>query len=200
LEKIDVNSLIKFWEWFQSISDDLMLNPTRPDLIYQIDNRVSDFNQLDWEIGPWGNDKYYFAISPNLDSSKLEFTREFVKYAPKCPGWFFLPSKPEKSDWKGIWKMVNEKGTEILVDSSHWRYILYKFEDETFDMDIVIDDINGDDNTINLAVDIALTGYLGEEKFMTDIQNVKIVTSFEEEHQDKVSMLKHIKSHIESLT
>ena len=75
-----------------------------------------------------------------------------------------------------------------------------EFEDETFDMDIMIDTIDGDNDTVNMAIDIALTGYLGEEKFMQLIKGIKTVTRFEEEHQNKATLVKYIKEHIESIT
>jgi len=198
VKKIEVNDIVNFWEWFKSISNDLLAYPTRADLVYQIDNRVSRLGHFDWEIGPWTADTYFFAISPGLDIKKFKLTSELVKYAPVCVGWNFLPSKPPKSDWLGIWKMKNELGQEILVDSNNWKYILYKFEDETFDMDIMIDNVEGDENTLNTAVDIGLTGYLGEETFMDLIKNIKIVRSFEEEHQNKATSVKHVKKHLES--
>jgi len=196
---MDIDNRIEFWNWFKTISDDLFLDPTRSDLIQQIDHLINKLGVFDWEIGPWGEHTYYFAISPNLDSDKLYFTREFIEYAPMCSGWFFLSSKPVKNDWKGIWKMQNEFGKDILVDSNNWKYILYEFEDETFDIDIMIDNVDGDDNTANTAIDIALTSYLGEEDYMTLIKNVKIVDFFEEEHQNKATPIKYIKKHIESI-
>lgn len=190
--------LVKFWDWFKSISDDLLLDPTRSDLIYQIDDRVNQLGRFDWEIGPWKDDSFYFAISPNLDVMKLELTRQIIQYAPKCKRWCFLASKPPKNDWHGIWKMKSEIGKSILVNSNNWEYILYEFDNNSFDIDIKIDDI--DDNiNINVAIDIALTGYLGEENYMTLIKNIKVVTSFDEELQSKATQLKYIKKHIESL-
>lgn len=199
MEKINLESINKFWDWFKSVSRDLLDDPTRSDLIYQIDSRINKFGRFDWEIGPWKEETYYLAISPNLDAAKLEFTREFVKKAPKCIGWHFLPSKPPKSDWKGVWKMRNEKGKEILGDSNNWKYILYEFEDETFDMDIMIDAVDGGDNSINIAIEITLTGYLGEETFMQLIKNLEIVSSFDGADQSTGTLIKHIKKHIESI-
>jgi hypothetical protein len=197
LSKIDIDRIIKFWDWFKSVSNDLILNPTRNDLTNHIDNYVSQLGHLDWEIGPWDENLFYFAISPNLDPNKLDLTHQIIEYAPICDGWHFLHSKPPK-DWQGIWKMKNEFGAEIWVNSSKWKYILYAFEDKTFDMDIMIDDINGNDNTINMAIDIALTGFLGEERFMYLIKNISII-SLIEESENKGTSIKHLRKHIESL-
>jgi len=127
----------KFWLWFQLISNDLLLNPTRVDLVEQLDSRVKELGNYDWEIGPTDTSGYYFAISPNLDLEKLKYSMQIVEVSPKCEGWLFLSSKPQKK-WSGVWKMKNELGKEILINSSDWKYVLYKFEDETFDMDILM--------------------------------------------------------------
>jgi hypothetical protein len=196
LEKIDVLLIKRFWDWFNSVSQDLLIDPTRKDLINSLDNYIAQLGRFDWEIGPWENDLSYLAISPNLDLSKLEITHWIIQYAPHCEGWIFFSSKPPR-DWQGIWKMKNETGAEILIDSSEWEYILYEFEDKTFDMDLFVTGINGDDSTINLAIDIALTGYLGEEMFLNRIGNISIEESFSDKQQP--TSLKYIKKHIESL-
>lgn len=199
MNKVDIDKITEFWSWFKSIAADLKRNPTSPNLVSQVNAAIDRLGRFDWEVGPYRDEHYYFAISPNLDLSKLDTTKEFMKYAPVCAGWVFLPSKPVKSDWKGIWKMLNENGKEIFVDSKNWRYILYKFEDETFDMDIIIDDFDGNKNTADTAIDIGLTGYLGEEKFITLIKNIKIVSGTEEQYQNKTTLVKYIKDHVESL-
>ncbi|MGZ3829814.1 MAG: hypothetical protein ACXVAY_12905 [Mucilaginibacter sp.] len=192
--------IVEFWDWFKSISNSLLQNPTNADLVHQIDNKVSEFGVFDWEIGPWEPEIFYFAISPNLNESKLKLTREFIKYAPVCVGWHFLPSKPVKKEWQGIWKMKNQIGSEILIDTHNWKYILYETENRAFYMDIRIDNnIDGGIDTVNTAIEIVLTGYLGEEMFMEFIKNIRIVKSFGED-QDKATLIKHIKKHLESIT
>ncbi|MES2427149.1 MAG: hypothetical protein V4560_09250 [Bacteroidota bacterium] len=197
--ELNIDEVIDFWKWFKSISNELLIDPTNTDLIIQIDERIRTFNDFDWEIGPWKDSIYYLSISPGLIADKLEFTREFVKYAPASSGWHFLSSKPSKIDWKGIWKMSNDTGEEILVDSNNWKYILYHFEDKTFDIDVITDDINGNEDTVSMAIDIALTGYLGEEMYMSLIKNISVVNNFEEEYRGKASLIKYIKKHIEQL-
>jgi hypothetical protein len=199
LKSTDLKSIVDFWNWFKSISENLLHEPTKADLLSQIDSRINKFGRFDWEIGPWKDNTYYFTISPNLDVSKLEFTREFIENAPQCAGWHFLSSKPPKTDWQGKWKMTNEIGKEIWIESSNWEYILYEFEDKTFDMDILINGIDGDSNTVNSAIDIALTGYLGEETFMRLIKYIKVVSSFDEGYSNKASSLQHILKHTESI-
>jgi hypothetical protein len=191
------NKVIRFWEWFKSIADDLLLDPTNSSLISQIDYRVSQLGHFDWEIGPFYEGIFYFAISPNLNIDRLAITRQIVDLSPKCRGWDFLSSKPPKKNWRGIWMMNNDFGKEISINSNNWEYILYQFEDKDFDMDIMIDDIDENLETCYLAIDIALTGYLGEEEYLRLIKNVKIVPEFG--HEYKATKLKYIKNHIENI-
>jgi hypothetical protein len=192
------NRVVEFWRWFESISNELLLNQTRADMIAQVDNQITKLGSFDWEIGPLNKTTSYFAISPNLDYKKLEYTRQIVALAPESEGWHFLPSKPPKQ-WNGIWKMKNEFGQEILVDSGNWEYILDEFDDKTFDIGILIDGVDGDLNTCYLAVDIAMTGYLGEEEFMKLIKNITFLTELDDETTNRLTKLKFIKKHIESI-
>jgi hypothetical protein len=194
---IENKDVIRFWKWFQSIATELFQNPTRADLIGQIDSRIARLGRFDWEVGPFEHGTSFFCVSPNLDISRLEITNHIIALAPICDNWIFLPSKPPKNEWKGLWKMDNNLGREIIIDASNWEYILYQFEDTSFDMDIKVDEIDGSLETYKLAVDIALTGYLGEEVVMRSIPNVTIVDELEDEA--KATKLRFIKKHMEGL-
>jgi hypothetical protein len=189
----------KFWVWFESIASHLLENPTSPHLVNKLDENVHKLGGYDWEIGPWNDGLNYFAISPNLDIQKVAGAKQVIEIAPTCEGWHFLSSKPPKA-WMGIWKMTNETGNEIIVDSNDWKYILYKFDDDTFDIDILINNIKGNVDTQYFAADIALTGYLGEENFMKLIKNVLVVDKFETSNGGKVTLLKYIKDHIDNIS
>jgi hypothetical protein len=196
---ITKDAIQEFWIWFESIASDLLAYPTNKNLIKKIDEHVYRLGRYDWEVGPWNDGLYYFAISPNLDIEKATTARRIIEMAPICKGWHFLSSKPPKA-WTGIWKMTNETGDEILIDSNDWKYVLYRFNDDTFDIDIVIDSIKGNLDTQYLAADIALTGYLGEENFMRLIKNIQIVNEFEVLNKDKATLLKYIKSHMDDIS
>ena len=170
----------------------LLSDPTHQDMINELDDRVGHLGEFDWEIGPWDKDNYFLAISPNLDVEKLQLTKQIIGLAPECSGWHFLPSKPVK-EWDGIWEMQNENGKEISIDTDNWKYILYEFDDGTFDIDILVDNIEGNTDTTNLAIDIALTGYLGEEMFITLIQDIHVVTEFKTESHHRATPIKQIK-------
>lgn len=195
---IDNSAINKFWDWFKSISTELLSNDTYQNLISQLDERVNNLGPISWEIGPWPNGKQFFALSPNLNPEELAFTKHIISLAPPCNGWHFLPSKPPKN-WLGIWNMKNEKGLTIHVDASTWQYVLYQFDDGTFAIDIKASGIDGNEDTRLMAVDIALTGYIGEEDFMASISDIQIVDEFEDAILSKMTSIEHIKAHLESL-
>ncbi|MDN3579658.1 hypothetical protein [Mucilaginibacter flavus] len=192
--KTNIDKINSFWIWFQSVADDLLKHPTNENLISLLNARITELGVSAWEIGPWENNDYFLVISPGLDINQLPLTQQIIDLAPICNGWHFLAFKPVK-DWKGIWDMKNEWDKTIRVNSTNWEYILYLFDDGTFDIDIKIDGVDGNENTRYAAVHFALAGYLGEEVVMQLILNVKIVDSF----KGKATSLKHIKKHIESI-
>ena len=49
--------------------------------------------------------------------------------------------------------MLNENDGEIEVDPSRWRFILSKFKDNTFDIDVMLDGLNGRPSLRNLSAE-----------------------------------------------
>ncbi len=195
----DANKINEFWDWFKTVSDNLLDYKNNQTLIYQLDDRVNRLGDISWEIGPWENGLQFFALSPNLDIDKLTFTQQAIALAPVCKGWHFLPAKPVK-EWTGIVQLKNERGIKITIDTSLWQYVLYQFDDGTFAIDIKTSEIDGNREIQQDAVTIALTGYLGEENFMGLINDIQIVDDFEDVIKNKATLLKFIKQHIESIT
>lgn len=194
---IEMNKVLFFWKWFESVSDALHLNLENVDILSELDNKVKELGPFDWEIGPVDDNLLYLAISPRLNEEYLKITKEIVSYAPSCKGWWILYAKPRK-EYAPVFSMVNEKGKSILVDISDWEYVLFLFEDGTFDIDLRISSIDGNLETKNLAVDVALTGLMGEERFMALIKNIRIVNDFGE-NETHVTNLKQINEHIEKI-
>ena len=192
---IDYEKVVAFWQWFKSVSNKLILDMKDADVLSTLDNYVATIGPFDWEIGPDTTSTFYLAISTNLNPDLVGGVRQIVDLAPVCRGWSFLSAKPPKESWEII-EMFNELNAFITVYTSSWEYVLYKFEDGTFDMDIKIDSVDGNVDTCYLAVDIAITSILGEEKYMQLIRNVKIVPGFEADEKDKSSLFKYLSKHI----
>lgn len=149
-------------------------------LIDDLDKRVTLLGErMDWEIGPLNNREQYFCLSPNLNENLIPLVREIVEAAPELKNWKVIPFKPKKG-WIGQWKMFNETGKEIMVDADSWRCVLYKFEDDVYEIDVKVEHVDGNDDIKYLAVDIVLTNLLGEEVYLKTIKNISLVKGFEE--------------------
>jgi hypothetical protein len=168
----------EFWEWFKSRSNQLFDDPTNADIILDLDRQIQSLGPFDWEIGPFNEEFMYLAISPNLDPKLLAITRLIVKSAPKVKNWVFYDSKPQKP-YISQWHMLNDVGKPILIDTSFWKYVLYKFQDGTFDIEVNVVSIDGNEQTRLLAVEIAMANILGEHTFLTLVKNVSVTDSNE---------------------
>lgn len=195
---MDHNKILAFWIWFKQISNKLSLNLKNQDLLGELDFKVQDIGNFDWEIGPYSNEDFFLAISPNLDKNLLKETKTFISMAGDCPNWFFLASKPEKG-WFGQWKMENEFGQVIDINANSWRYILYEYENREFEMDIFIDNVKFNQDTAYKAVDIVLTNLLGEERYINLFENITIIQDLTEFDVSKSSFLYNLKDHLEGL-
>jgi hypothetical protein len=191
------SSIRSFWRWFESISMALFENVNDPDILRELDQKIKVLGPFDWEIGSIEKNVLYLAISPNLNEDLLRETTEIVGYAPLCEGWLFLHVKPRK-EYLPTFTVFNEKQKRISIDIGSWSYVLFKFEDGTFDIDIKINSIDGNSETQKLAIDIALTNLLGEERFINCIKNINIVNEFEE-NENKTTQLRYINEHLDKL-
>lgn len=201
--QIDYDKTIQFWKWFRTVAEELSKPSDDNRLIEQLDDYVYSIGQeLEWEMGPVGSATEvregvtsYLAISPCLNEDLLSKTQEIIALAPEYKGWAFFPAKPAKG-WTGNWDMLNEFDRMISVDANEWKYTLYQFEDKTYDMDIWVNNIDGNLHTQYIAVDIVITNLLGEEKFMKQIKNIKIVNDSDLNGQDKWTLLKNLEKHL----
>jgi hypothetical protein len=185
-----------FWIWFKSISESLYLNIKSPAYTGLIDEKIRKLGRFDWEMGSVNDELMFFAISPNLDADLFSVTEEIVSYAPECKNWTFLSSKPRK-EYTPEWRMTDDRGNWMTVDTSSWLYVLYYFEDGTFDMDLQMNSFDLGEKQKTLALDIVLTNILGEEDYMHLVQHVKIVDHFED--HGKATPIKHLHNHITNI-
>lgn len=136
------HQIISFWQWFTSTSQPLYQNIKDEDILAELDQKVQALGPFDWEVGPVDDTLLYLAISPNLDEDLLKATCEIISYAPSCEGWSFLNAKPKK-EYTPIINMAYENGKKISIDIGTWSYILFHFDDDTFDIDIRISAVEG---------------------------------------------------------
>lgn len=173
-EQIDIKS---FWNHLTPLLLEINISPENNELIHRIDNFISEEAEFDWEYGPSSTADFYFCLSPNLREELIDDVERMIALAPSIDGWEFIAGKPRKDEIVP-WIMLGENDEEIEVDPSEWRFILYKFKDNTFDIDVKLDGLNGSQDFQYLVVNIFLTSALGEKEFMRLIKNINIVEEF----------------------
>lgn len=173
VEQIDIKT---FWNHLIPLLREIKINPENNELIHQVDKFISDETEFDWEYGPSSKAEFYFSLSPNLREELIDDVERVIALAPTVDGWEFIAGKPRKEIVP--WIMLSEHNEEIEVDPSSWRFILYKFKDGTFDMDVKLNGLKGGLDFQYMAVNILLTNALGEMEFMKLIKNVNIVEEF----------------------
>lgn len=199
MEEAQVHKIESFWNWFQSVKDELEKNLQHDTILKQIDKRVRSFGDYSWELGPGIVNKYSFVISPNGDSEKLKETTKIIKYAPQCANWEFHASKPPKR-WNLKFNINGNKNEKIEIDANNWEYVLLKFPDGTFDIIMKAPFLMSlSDNLRKTAAEILLFGVLGEERYMELIGDIEIVIDFEEKYKGNKSAIKQLSQHLETL-
>lgn len=163
--------------WDRIISILRSIDHTEPNIrkIREIDDEVSRLDDISWEYGPYDDNIFYFALSPDFDENKIDRVRTIINLAPKVPNWIFMAGKPAKKNCSSKVSIVSNTYEQIF-DTSEWRCILYKFQDKTFEMDIYIPQQTGSIEDIHTILDIQLSNLIGELFFLEKIKNIQLIT------------------------
>jgi hypothetical protein len=141
-------------------------------------------------------------LSPNRQESQIEEVDEIISLAPSLAGWEFISCKPRKTEILS-WYMLNEKNEKIMVDARNWKCVVYKFPDNTVDLDIKVEEVRGDIDTQYTAVDIHLTNLLGERNYLKIVKQINIVSEFSEKERGRSipvnDLFKVISTHISTM-
>jgi hypothetical protein len=126
----------------------------------------------------------------------LPVTRYIIKLAPKIPGWELHPARPAKRGWK--LQVTVEGDREVTYDATPWRYVLYEFEDGTFD--IVVEQNNvGTEPVSYVAAVIIVDGFLGEEVRIELFGEIEPVNELSEEQTPKATSITKLADHVQSI-
>lgn len=191
-----------FWKEFISIVKDIEHDYTSPTSFQKIDRLVDDIGPYSWEIGPSSNDvtDFSFTISPNMEKSLLEETKHIISFAPKLPNWSFYHAMQPKIGWEMTFLIRTNNGSEFKINGSDWKYVLYEYDDGKFDIVIknpLISGLSLDD--LYTAAEILIKGIIGEELFITRINEIEIINYFDNEIMNKESLIKNLSNHINKL-
>lgn len=199
-QKIATDTKVEaFWRWFQSIAAELASNFENPELLAQLDRRVSQLGDLAWELGPGQHEANALVITPDGAPEWLGATQHIVALAPVIAGWEFHWARPPRA-WDLQFSIESGSGETIEVDARDWRYVLFRFPDETFD--IVLEQGNltaaGEDDRYTAAV-VLLDGVLGESNRLKHIDGIEAVLKLSDEHAAHASRVDTLSEHLNSL-
>lgn len=91
-------------------------------------------------------------------------------------------------------------GTHLDIDARPWRYVLFKYPDNTFD--IVLEQNNlhsvSDDDRYAAAV-VLLDGAVGERRRLALLGGIEAVETLSSEHAPKANPMHYLAQHLDSL-
>ena len=187
-----------FWEWFASIANLLAPNFENETLLEEIDYKVSSLGNFSWEIGPGKVKDNSFTLSPNGNVELLKEAKYILSLSPIIDNWELHFAKQRK-EWDFIFHL-KQNNIEKPFDAKKWKYVLFEFDDKTFDIIIESPDLmvlNEDDRYY--AVQIALDGALGEEDRINKIKNIEIVTNAAA-YKSQLSKFENLFDHFTSIS
>jgi hypothetical protein len=189
-----------FWAWVQTIADELAEDLENGAIIETLNRRVSRLGDISWEVGPGRHAENALTLTPDGDPAKLAVTKHIITFAPSVAGWEFYPAKPAK-DWNLMFSIETENGDIVDVDARTWRYVLFRFPDDTFDLILSQDGLApvGEDDRYTAAV-IVVDGLLGEEVRMALIDTIEPVEALSKKDEPQATSILALPQHLESLS
>lgn len=185
-----------FWKWFLEHQDNIIEVNSKDSFVKELDKKVKELGNYSWEIGPGKKNSLAFTISPGGDKELLEKTKKIIGFAPNISGWEFYSSIQIK-EWSNFFTtFIN--GKKIGVDISKWKYVLYQFEDGTYDIAIKpIPFKKALEDSISELSEMIVDSLIGEEKRIEKIVNLDIVPEFDSEIIHNASKLINLNSHLQ---
>lgn len=190
------HEILEFWGWFATIADELGNDLSNEALHDELDARLGGLGDLAWELGPGSRAENVLAISPDGNRSLMPLTQRIVAMAPELPHWQFHPARPARPESLEF-SFATRSGAEIAVDARSWRYILYRFQDNVFD--IVLEQGNladaTDDDRYTAAV-VMLDALLGEGNRLLRIRDMEPVVALNADDTKKASLISQLPAHL----
>ncbi|MGN7706874.1 hypothetical protein [Chryseobacterium sp. 22543] len=185
-----------FWNWIKIDIEYLAPKKITTEYVNLLDAEIERIGDFSWEIG-FDNrvNKNFLTISPEGDAELLELSRKIINEAPFIKDWIFYSAKPPKQ-WKLIFNLlINDE--KIQFNASEWKYILYKYPDNVYDIVIKVPKSYLPYAEYFYQIgDIAVTGELGEAFVIEYINEIELVYEFDEGEIGKGKDFVHLKTEI----
>jgi hypothetical protein len=170
---------VEFWKFFEKIQEKLFDEPSNSELASKINSEVALLGELDWELGPYGTNQMYFCLSPNMQNELLHYTRNLIALAPVLKNWHFFPAKPKKIEKVASFQLINDDGSITIVNTDLWQIVLFQYDDNVFDIDLLVDVTTYKSENRDMITDIAITNAIGEMAYIEQINKVSVVSNFD---------------------
>jgi len=174
-----------FWEWVKNNIEHLNPKTITDEYINELETKIEKLGDFSWEIGFDSKvGKYFLTISPEGDFELLQLSKDIILHAPKIENWIFYSSKPPKQ-WKLKFNLlIDDK--KVLFDANEWRYVLYKYSDNKYDIVIQVPEYYALYKEYFFQIgDIAVTGELGEGFVIEYINEIELVFEFDDNQTGK---------------
>jgi len=198
-KEIPDQEIQSFWEWFETIAADLGRDLENQAILEELDRRVSELGDVSWEVGPGRKEENALVITPDGSKEQLATTQRIVARAPMIPCWEFHWARPART-WSLQFSIDSDQGGRTQVDARSWRYVLFRFPDQTFD--VVLEQSNlkeASESDRYTAAVVLLDGILGELKRLELIGGIEAVAALPEDQATKASPIESLSMHLESL-
>jgi hypothetical protein len=130
-----------------------------------------------WEVGPYDDERSFFAFSPNLDPDLLPLTEALANSAPAVQGWVFLAARPRKRWHSRSIRMTSNNGTSARYELDNWLYYLTSFKNgEFFDVNLVPFGTEASKPELQRLGELLVQSELGERIFIEFVDRVNIVS------------------------
>ena len=175
------------WTWFVANAN-RWSEQRIEDAAAELESKLFAIVNVGWEIGPLG-DGAFFALSPDpADATKMALAEEILASAPQMPGWRFTLYKPRR-EW--MLQFAIRAGSSYEIDGTCWEYVIYRFEDGTYDILFKPDAgvlALGDDDLHHAAM-IIVDGELGEAKRRSCVVTIEVRREWNEREQRAAKLL-----------
>ena len=190
-------AIAAFWAWFVSVAEQLSKDFANQQLLNLLDEQVAHLGEVSWEIGPGVQAQNALIITPDGSKEWLATTQRIIGRAPVIPTWELHWARPPKR-----WNLEFTLGTsigQICVDAKPWRYVLFRFPDNSFDIVIEQNNLEIPDGDRYSASVIVLDGILGEHLRLELFVEVDSLETFPPQQASKATRITNLADHINAL-
>jgi hypothetical protein len=194
------NKYKQFWSWFVQNRQLFEQDRISDQSVELIDQEISSLGDFAWEIGPGRQKSLSLTISPGGDPILLSTTKKIISYAPILDNWEFNYAKPTK-EWDNYFDVI-VNGKEVGVDISQWEYVLFRSNENSYDIEIKLVNIpeavmSEEDEVLYGIVEMVLESIIGEEKRLERIDHLEILK--DDAIEKNASSILNLNKHLDTL-